>query len=303
MSIQSTWSCLKLACRQLPSIARGFSSTTAALSSTIPPESPRYIRLPKPPQSEEVQHERVRGNLPVPRQIFPRREGDRKIRPEYLQQSAPARASDAEPKNETQRWKRDVADARRRNLEEGIQALWARREKKDAAHNARTAKKFRDNIKKAAAPERDVDRITRSTVLDATLDTRVYPDPDRALRADRSRAKVAARDQSKRDARRDAIMELYISASNFIVSEAELKAKIDEVFTEDHFRKMARATDRFGGMENVWGVYGKPPSVGNMLESTAGTSTKLMDRDETEFDRSVKRQKRIAEEFTGGKME
>jgi hypothetical protein len=40
-----------------------------------------------------------------------------------------------------------------------------------------------------------------------------------------------------------------------------------------------------------------------MLETTTGTSTKLVDVYESEYDRSVKRQKRIAEEFTGGKME
>lgn len=303
MSMQSTWSCLRPATRQLPSAVRAFSTTPATLAGSIPPESPKYIRLPNTPQSDETKPERVRGHLPVPREIFSRKDGNRKLSPEYIQKSAPTRASDAQPKNETQRWKKELADSRRKNLEEGIHALWERYETKNTAMKARTAKKYNDNLNKARAGESKLDRITRGTVMDALLDTKVYPDPKAARRSEVSQSKSQSREIAKSKTRMDAITELYITASNFIVSEADLKAEIDKVFTEDHFRKMARATDRFGGMENVWGVYGKPPSVGNMLESTAGTSTKLMDRDETEFDRSVKRQKRIAEEFTGGKME
>ena len=65
----------------------------------------------------------------------------------------------------------------------------------------------------------------------------------------------------------------------------------------------SQAVNRYGATENTWGIYGKPPSIANMLETSTGTSTKLMDYYESEYDRSVKRQKKIAEDLTGGKME
>lgn len=196
-----------------------------------------------------------------------------------------------------------MAETRRTNLEQGLKALYTRREKSDAARNARVSRKFKEHNEAAAAPEREDDRLTRSTVLDAILDTKVYPDPERFARAQRGKFKVQAKEKAKYEARRDALMELYINASNFIVQESELKAEIDEIFSEDYFRKQSQFFQRYGTTENSWGIYGKPPSIATMLETTTGKSTKLMDYYESEYDRSVKRQKRIAEEFTGGKME
>jgi hypothetical protein len=196
-----------------------------------------------------------------------------------------------------------MAETRRTNLEQGLKALYTRREKSDTIRNARVSRKFKENNEAAAAPEREDDRLTRSTVLDAILDTQTYPDPDRFVRAQRSQVKVQTKEKAKYEARRDALMELYINASNFIVQESELKAEIDEIFSEDYFRKQSQFFHKFGATENSWGIYGKPPSIANMLETTTGKSTKLMDYYESEYDRSVKRQKRIAEEFTGGKME
>ncbi|KAK3182497.1 hypothetical protein K4F52_006137 [Lecanicillium sp. MT-2017a] len=306
MSLQSAWSCLRPSARQLPSVSRAFTTSAASLSSSnsVPPESPSYINLPTPPQSEEIRPERVRGHLPIPREVFPRAEGDRKVRGDYVDKTAPRRAKERELRSDEARWKTEMADSRRKNLEEGLQALWQRREKRDTARNARVARNFRANQRAAMAPEREDDRLTRSTVLDAMRDTKVYADPERFARAEKSRANVLGREEAKREARQDALRELYISASNFIVTEDDLKAEIDKVFTEDYFRMQSQSISRHGATENVWGVYGAPTSISNMLASTTGTATtRIMDADETEFDRSAKRQKRIAEEFTGGQME
>ncbi|KAK5992961.1 hypothetical protein PT974_06386 [Cladobotryum mycophilum] len=305
MSLNSVRSGLRPSIGQLPSLCRSFSTTPAILSNNVPPESPSYIRLPSPPQSQsdEAKRPRVRGHLPVPREVFPRLEGNRKVQPEYIQKTAPKPAKEREPSNEAQRWKSELANTRRANLEQGLKSLWKRRNEMDKSRNARVSRKFKEHNDDGAAPEREDDRLTRSTVLDAVLDTQVYPDPNRFARAANSKAKVAAKENTKYEARRDALMELYINASNFIVHENELRAEIDKLFTEDYFRKQSQIVDRYGATENVWGVYGKPPSIGNMLESTTGTSTKVMDYYESEYDRSVQRQKRIAEEFTGGKME
>lgn len=284
--------------RHAISASRSFSTTPTALSNKIPPESPSYIRLPPPPQSDETKPARVRGHLPVPREIFARAEGDRKVRPEYIHQTAPL------PKHRRPAgdWKATMAQTRRKNLQQGLKELWQRRNRDEKIRDARAARNFEENRKLAAAPEREDDRITRGTVLDAVLDTKVYPDPDRFARADRARSKIQIKDNAKREARRDALMELYINASNFITDESELRSTIDKLFTEEYFRNQSQAIDRHGATENAWGVYGKPPTLGQMME-TVGSSTKVADFYDSEQDRTVKRQKRIAEEFTGGKME
>lgn len=302
MSFSLTASCPRATARQFLVASRAFSTSAHALEQ-VPPESPSYIRLPTPPQSEEKKLPRVRGHLPVPREIFPRMEGDRKIRADYIKQTVPKPAHKQKPKNETQEWKQAMANSRRQNLETGLKELWVRRNRRDAAQNERVSHKFLENHRAVKAPEREDDRLTRSTVLEAVLDTKTYPDPGRFARAKESRVKVKAIEEAKREARRDALMELYINASNFIVNESELKEEIETIFAEDFFHKQGFDIGRYGSAQNTWDVWGKPTSIGNMLETTTGVSTKIMDFYETEYDRSVKRQKRIAEEFTGGKME
>lgn len=280
-------------------LIRSFSTSRTKLQN-VPPDSPLYIRLPLPPQTNEGKRERVRGFLPVPREIFPRKEGERKLDAEYLSKTAPKPRSPKAGSAQRQ-WKAELASSRRQGLEEGLNELWKRHTRDTTARNARSRAKFQENHRFAVAPEREDDRATRGTTLESLLDTKVYPDPGRFSRADRSRDKVLAAQNAKREARRDALMELYISASNFITNESELREEINNVFTEDYFKSKSQQAQRWGAA-NAWGIYGHPPSVASMLEATTRASTKLVD-DETDHYRSAKRQKRIAEEFTGGKME
>ncbi|GKU05710.1 hypothetical protein FLAG1_09481 [Fusarium langsethiae] len=292
----------RVAARQLLTASRAF-STSAATFEQVPPESPSYIRLPTPPQSDEKKLPRVRGHLPVPREIFPRVEGDRKLQRDYLAKTAPKPSSSQKPINDSQAWKATMAKTRRSNLRGGLTELWQRRNSREKIHNERVSHKFEMNHQAVKAPERADDVLTRGTVLDGVLDTRTIADPQRFQRAEARRAKNERILSAKREARRDALMELYINASKFIVSESELKAEIDTIFAEDFFHKQGFDVGRYGSAENTWDVWGKPTSINDMLETTTGVSTKIMDFYETEYDRSVKRQKRIAEEFTGGKME
>lgn len=276
-------------------------STTSAKLNDVPPDSPLYIRLPLPPQLEDKKRERVRGFLPVPREIFHGKGGERKLDADYLEKTVPKPRT---PKTgSTQRqWKAEVADSRRQGLKDGLDELWKRHSKDEAARKKRSDAKFWKNHELATAPEGEDDRLTRGTTLDALLDTKVYPDPKRFSRAHRSRDKVISIQNMKREARRDALMELYISASNFITNEKDLRTEVDTIFSEDYFKKQSQAAGRWG-TENAWGIYGVPPSVNGMLETATGGTARLVDIYESEYDRSVKRQKRIAEEFTGGKME
>lgn len=290
----------------LSSTSRGISTTPARLANQTPPESPSYVRLPTPPQSEEHRHERVRGALPVPRDLFPRRgDGPAKTSDDYLRRTAPTPSSERHdrPKSKVGEWKARMANTRRENLDAGLQALWTRRKKDLEARRARSRRRHEANRAAMLAPERDDDRLTRGTVLQAMLDTKVYADPDRFRRAEESRRRVQEAEAKKAEARQDALMELYINAANFITTEDEMRKEIDSVFTEEHFVKQTQVVSKYGRPDNVWGAHGPEQSVSSMLQQSTGSSTRVIDFYETEYDRSVKRQKRIAEDLTGGKME
>src|SRR5690349_21017449 len=127
MSLQCSGACPRLATYKLLSTTvRPFSTTPSILSNNVPPESPAYIRLPAVPQAADPETTRVRGRLPIPRNIFPREEGSRKVQPTYLQQTAPERAVDVKPENDVQKWKLEMANTRRHNLQSGLEKLWVR---------------------------------------------------------------------------------------------------------------------------------------------------------------------------------
>lgn len=299
MSVHSSRASIRPAARSLLSAPRrSFSCSAVLFQNQVPPESPSYIRLPQPPQSDEHKQVRVKGHLPVPREVFARGDGERKVSKEYIDKATklPAKGVD-----ET-RWKDVVAQSRRDNLEQGLAELWKRKTRDDTAARTRSTARMEENRRLAHAPERRDDVLTRSTVLDALLDTKVYPDPKRFGKADRSRARVATIENTKREARRDAIMEMYINASNFITKESELKEELDKVFSEDYFRKKGQSENSAGMAENVWGVYGAPSGTTEMLQWTMRKSAKSLDQAETSHDRAAARQKKLAEELTGGKM-
>ena len=276
-------------------------STTLTKPQSVPPDSPLYIRLPTPPQVKEKKRERVRGFLPVPKDIFPRGEGERKLDPEYLNKTVP-KPKTPQSGSAQRAWKAELAGSRRQGLEDGLKELWKRHSRDEAVRKTRSQEHFIQNHQRAVAPEREDDRLTRGTTLAGLLDTKVRADPERFRRARRSRKRVEAEQQAKKEARRDSLMELYISASNFITSESHLREEIDAIFSSDFFTKQSQASSQ-PTAENAWGAYGQPPSITSMLETASRTSTRIMDVDTNEFDRSAKRQKRIAEEFTGGKIE
>ncbi|KFA65563.1 hypothetical protein S40285_04313 [Stachybotrys chlorohalonatus IBT 40285] len=303
MSLQCSGPCPRLAAHRLLSrSARTFSTTPAVLFNDVPPESPTYIRLPVVPQTSDPSSIRVRGRLPIPRNVFPGKDGYRKIRREYVEKTAPKRTNDAEPVNDVQEWKLKMANTRRDSLKSGLSNLWNRHKHGKESRTRQLRLQLAEQREAANAPERADDQMTRGTVLKAVEDTKVYPDPDRFLRAQRSRAKVLAMENARREARRDALVELYMGASKFIVHESELQAEIEATFADDFFHKQSQTANRLGITENAWGVYGKPMSIAQMLAYTTGSSTRTIHYDETEYDRSAQRQKSVAEELTGGKM-
>ncbi|KAL1843491.1 hypothetical protein VTJ49DRAFT_1362 [Mycothermus thermophilus] len=281
-------------------LRRTFTTTPATRTVPLPPESPRFITVPDPPQSSEPKLPPIKGHLPVPRDIFPRREGDKKIQPEYIAAAtklSKAEAAGLPPRSERQALRRALAHARRAALAEGLKGLYARKTTRVARKKARAEKKRQENLAAATAPERLDDVLTRPSVRLATSGTTfVAPDPARFERAEAARKERERREAEKAEARRDALARLYVAASNFIVDEAELEKKIDEIFVERYYQLDTSIAGR-----SIWDMC-PPVSVSDLLSEHAGTTAKVADANRTKAAKTTLRQKEVAEELTGGKL-
>ena len=291
--------------RTLPAITlasrcQAFSTTNTRSRVVVPPESPLYITVPTPPQSSEEKLPPVRGHLPRPRQIFKQRGGYRKLDPEFVEQTAPLSHSQLlgrKPKSDVQAHKWELAEARRRSLAEGIKGLWERKSTHDRERLQQSRMKFQRNRRDARRPDRLDEVFTRATVLGATARaTGVALDPERFERAEKAREAHASKLAEKSEARQDALAQLYMASSDFIVDEAELEARVNDIFDNPKF--VMTTMDK---NESQWG-YGAPISISNlrrmMEESNLGDS-----RDSKQATLTTTRQKQLAEELTGGKME
>ncbi|KAI1127419.1 hypothetical protein F5Y10DRAFT_193507 [Nemania abortiva] len=293
-----------------PALTRLFASTSSAQSpQQIPPESPQFINIPNPPQDQSIEARRelkpVRGFVPIPRRVFHPRDGHKKPTDTWLEQAAPAPTnakSQEDPRSAVAAWKRKMAASRRANIRTGVQDLWVRKQRADAARLERQTAKLAANKAAAMAPEREDERLTRGSVNAGTLATSVAADPLRFERGTASAARTAAVAAARSEARRDAIQTLYMNARSFIVSEAELEAAVDREFADDHFDRMGQSDPGFR-IQNIWDAQNAPMSVADMLRDFQRNTDRLVRDLTTEKTRTVQRQKQVAEELTGGKMD
>ncbi|OTA57446.1 hypothetical protein K449DRAFT_386350 [Hypoxylon sp. EC38] len=275
----------------------------------IPPESPLFINVPNPPQDQSIEALRelkpVKGHLPIPRRVFKQRDGHLKPQDEWLTRSAPAPTSaksQQPPRSDIQAWKRLMAASRRENMREGVRALYSRKQSFEKRRLERQTARLVANRAAMLAPEREDERLTRASINAGTLQTAVLPDPQRMERALESRARTEFLSAQKSEARRDAIQELYMKARSFIVSEKELEAEVDKLFAPDYWKKQGVSASGFA-VSNIWDLDGKPPTVADMLNDVSRTSSGFMKNAESEKTRTLKRQKEVAEELTGGKLD
>ncbi|KAK6949645.1 hypothetical protein Daesc_009728 [Daldinia eschscholtzii] len=291
------------------SISRAFFSSTAGRRQEIPPESPLFINVPNPPQDQSIEALRelkpVKGHLPIPRQIFKKRDGHLKPQDEWFLRSAPEPSSKhakQAPRSEIQAWKRKMAASRRENMREGIRALYSRKQLFDTRRLERQTARLSAHQAAAAAPEREDDRLTRGSINAGTLQTKVHPDPERFDRAVESRARTEAIATQKSEARRDAIQELYMKARSFIVDEKDLEEEVERLFAPDYWKSLGLSPGGFE-MNNIWDLEGKPKTVAAMLNEVSRTTSQLVTNLESEKTRTLKRQKEVTEELTGGKLD
>ncbi|POS80610.1 hypothetical protein DHEL01_v200992 [Diaporthe helianthi] len=280
---------------------RKFSTTHPRHDIEIPPESPRFINLPELPQSSEDKRPPVKGILPVPREIFHRRNnGSHKIHADFVEHTAPrsrAEAAGEAPRSARDAWKRALAESRRKALEAGIDKLWARKNMREGRAKKRAESHRLRNLAAANAPEGLDDVFTRGTVTQATLETKVIRDPMYKEKQLESQERTAAAQRARSDARKDAIQRLYVQAGSFIVSENQLAQRVDKIFGDNHFTGNWRGKLK---SENVWDAYGPPTPVRALFANLKGTSKKAVESySEAGVQFTTHRQKIVAGELTG----
>ncbi|KAI1361829.1 hypothetical protein F5Y08DRAFT_313726 [Xylaria arbuscula] len=291
-------------------LTRLFSSTPRPQAQQqIPPESPLFINVPNPPQDQSIEAKReqkpVKGFIPVPRRIFAHRDSHQKPTDAWLSQSAPEPTnakSQMEPASQQQAWKRKMAASRRDNMRSGVRDLWSRKQRLDAKRLANRTQKLAANKAAMLAPEREDERLTRGSINPGTLVTAVALDPERYERALASRERTARIAADKSEVRRDAIQTLYMNARSFIVSESELEAAVASEFADGHFDRLGISRHGYR-IQNIWDSENEPISVASMLRELQRSNDTLVADMTSEKTRTDRRQKRVAEELAGGKMD
>ncbi|KAI9037014.1 uncharacterized protein KD926_001112 [Aspergillus affinis] len=281
-------------CRTAAVQVRGFSSSSALRSG---PESPKYIDIPQVIQEGEVVDRRVKGTLPVPRDLFPARRADKPTKA-YLYAATPLPSKEVQidpndPHAQYIGWKRRMADIRRKNLRQGLTELHRRKKQTDKRIAQESAEKQIQRQAVLDQPDRMDEQLTRPSVIQEMLSNRnaVLPDPTREERLALSRARFEAHNARRQVERDDNLQTLYMSARNFITTEAQLAAEIDRVFPEGE--NEAWRNDHQQG-ENIWNL-GTPSSLQGIanagMKSESGRWELIQDR-----------VKQLGEQITGGKI-
>lgn len=278
-------------------------STSSASQAQIPPESPKFIEVPRLVQPKQPFPIQMKGVLPCPRRIFPRQErwGRPKASPEYLAAVTPEPLEDKTTRSDDEfvSWKARQSELRRRNLREGLTELDQRKRDNDRRESIARAAKSRSREKLLYARERKDVRLTNPSVLSTQQPTKhhVLSDPNRPARLAIKSQNVADMAAMREETRRNALHTLYVNAGDFIVTGKQLDGVIDKAFDDNsQFR-----SDSSEGV-NIWNL-GFPETVQELLGKVnkSGKQTAL---DSAEGNEIVTRERmrKISEELTGGKM-
>ncbi|KAA6410120.1 MAG: hypothetical protein FRX48_05539 [Lasallia pustulata] len=286
----------------LQRLSRSFASSSTN-HRNIPPESPKFIEVPRTLQPQALVKPRIKGILPVPREIFPPGSRD-KTSPEYLAAVTPESTTEKDLSSQDSStveyvtWKARQAANRRRNLREGLIELRHRKRVSDRRIAARSAYRRAEHERLIRQPEREDERLTNPTVTQALRPpkTQLLPDPDHEARMAEKRARVAEKEAEKVEERRNMLHSLYMNARTFITSEAQLNSEVDKVFDDLDLWTTAEVRG-----QNVWNL-GPPETVQQMLGRVNRTGKNAVDYNQGYAPITAQRERRIAEELTGGKM-
>jgi hypothetical protein len=176
---------------------------------------------------------------------------------------------------------------RRQTLREGLSEIWSRSQRRgDEMGRASGLKQLRNRRAASAPPPLDETLTTPSLHPSARLllATGNAPGP-----VPKTPSKFPQHQQRRSLARRAALHNLYINAQSFIVTEAQLNAEIEKVFGTDE------APVRWNQSNGVWGLEGRPRTVGDMLNLERKGDGKVVDEG------GMGRMRRVVETLTGGR--
>ncbi|KAJ9198396.1 hypothetical protein DTO166G4_2181 [Paecilomyces variotii] len=280
--------------RTLTTQVRGFASSSCL---RVGPESPNFIEVPRSIQPDLPSKPQVKGTLPVPREIFPARRVDKPTEA-YINDATPLpsrelNVSPDDPHVEYNVWKRKMAEARRKNLRQGLLELHRRKQRTDRLMEKRSRDKQVQRERILSQPEREDERLTRPSIVQAMQPVRtpILPDPDREARLARSRALLEIKEAEKKAERQDYVHSLYMNARKFITTEAQLAAEIERVFPEGE--NDAWRNDHQPG-ENIWNL-GVPPTIQSSVNDAKKSEA-------ARWDVIQGRVKKLGEQITGGKL-
>jgi len=291
------WRC-RLSYMDVAKTARAF--TTSSSTRQIGPESPRYIDVPQPPQQTFPPRPRIKGILPVPRDIFHHRIGGvDKVTPEYLasatQESKTQSIAMSEADETRNQWRLRMASRRRQNLREGLLELQSRRRHTDKFLADRGARRQAQRQQLIEQKEQEDERLTNpsiSPVMRLSRTGRIVPDPNREERLAEMVKRVREKEAKRANARQDAMHTLYTHAKDFITTEAQLDSAIVAAFENPSWGHKG---------SSAW-ANGAPETVQQMLNRANRTRTGLFGDEGQGQKVMTNRVKRIAEELTGGKL-
>ena len=278
-------------------------SSSSASHAQVPPESPKFIEVPRLVQPRQPFPIHIKGVLPTPRKISLRRELRKahKAMPEYLAAVTPEPLEDKTTRsdNEFVSWKARQSELRRRNLREGLTELHQRRHELGLRRSITRAANSRIREKLLYARERSDVRLTNPSVLSTQRPTKHHalPDPTRSARLAVKSQNVADMAAMREETRRNALHTLYVNAGDFITTGEQLDGVIDRAFDDNsQFRG-----DSSEGV-NIWNL-GPPETVQELLRKAnkSGRQTALDSAEGNEIT-TRERMKKIGEELTGGKM-
>ncbi|MCJ1233288.1 hypothetical protein MMC14_001243 [Varicellaria rhodocarpa] len=290
--------------RQVNSVVRVGKLLRHATSSaqvSIPPESPKFIDIPQPPQQQARITRPIKGVLPAPRQLFSRKNVD-KTSAEYLAATTqePTITENVKPIDASTAgyvtWKARSAERRRQNLREGLIELHHRKQVMDQRRRARSAFKRAESERAVRQPIREDEQLTSPTISELMTPACLanVPDPNQQRRIARMRKNVENKEKWKIDERRNALHSLYMNARDFIVTEAALNARVDEVFDEEWFK--------VNEGRSIWDREKGQDTVRELLRDATRNGTKAGVNDAGYTSTTMKRVRRIGEELTGGKI-
>lgn len=219
-------------------------TATAHQAPETRPESPNFIAVPQPPKIPTGWKPPVKGILPTPRPIF-KESGPEKASWYYLARATPPRVNPVSgPRPEKAdhptkvevaaraQWKRDMAEARRKNLREGILELRKREREYAARRRAISERNRLEREEKLHRIEAEDVRLTLPSVL-STIKESAITDPNREERLALMKARREAHEAKKLAETKENLHELYVNARSFILTEKQLDAAIEKAFPQN----------------------------------------------------------------------